>query len=409
MIEKTRRKFILLATSALSCAMILVVTAINLANLIGVRNELNETLDFLVRFSSPPPVEWKDNRGGQSRRHLALLSESRYFIVNYDGDGTAHLNNQLHDESYSKEGLLALAQQAVDTGEESGKINSFIWAAVHRQDSPNAVVFLNTESKTRQLIRLLQFSLFACLIGIAAAALIVYLYSGRIIQPMINNVQRMKRFITDASHELKTPLTVISANMDVLSLDQPDNTWIHSTQKQTANLRRMVDEMLYLTRVEEEDAPLNMQRINLSALLADASDPFVAMAEFSGRSMTVQAERNLTVIGDESALRRLITILLDNAVKYAPDSASISVTCQARGRHIDLQTVNAVETPLTQQQCAQLFDRFYRVDESRDKSERSGYGIGLAIASAIAGKHSGRMDAHMQDDALVIRCVLPAA
>ena len=411
MIEKTRRKFIILATTALSVAMFSVVFAINITNFLEVRLEMRETLSFLCRFSGPPPVELdQENKEAprQYRHPWNLISESRYFVVRRNSDGSTKVNNQLHDASYyTNDDLVVFAEQAAASGQPDGRIHTFVWEKIVAENQTTAFVFLDTEPKYRQVKRLLQFSVFACALGIAASWFIVFLYSGRIVRPVVENVNRMKRFITDASHELKTPLTVISANMDVLTLDQPGNTWIRSTQKQVANLRRMVDQMVYLTRIEEADAPLTRKRIALHDLVTDAADPFISMAEFGGKSVRVQSAEGLFVSGDEDALHRLITILLDNAVKYAPEGAGITITSHAKGKHAVIETVNPVEAELTEVQCRRLFDRFYRIDESRNKQKHSGYGIGLAIASAIAERHGGLMEAHMSDGQLVIRCTLP--
>ncbi len=409
MIEKTRRKFILIAMLALSVSMIFVVSAINFANWLDIRRELDETLDFLARFSGPPPQKETDSWAGTSRHRWNVLSESRYFAaLLQDGEGRLLINHMI-SETYSKQDLLALAGQAEASGRDRGRIGDFLYRSITKDGQPTTYLFLNIETRLLRQRRLLLFSLVICLVGIAVSFIIVVLYSKRVIRPLEENIRRMKRFITDASHELKTPLTVISANMDVLALDQPDNTWVRSTQKQTANLRRMVDEMVYLTRVEEEDAPLAMQRVELAPLLTDAADPYVAMAEFSGRTLSLDARPGVFVNGDRSALTRLATILFDNSLKYASPGAAITMRCVQEGRHVLIETANPVDSPLSHEQCLRLFDRFYRVDESRAKTEHNGFGIGLAIAAAVAERHGGQMSARMDGERLVIQCRLPAA
>ena len=409
MIEKTRRKFILIAMLALSFAMISVVGAVNLALRGKTYAELRETLSFLSRFSGPPPGEAVSEWAGRSRYRWNIFSEARYFVVLYRNNGEAFIRNALLDDSVTDGDLLALAARA-DAEEEGARwLDGFLYQNIYRDGTRRAVVFLNCETKLQGMRTLLQFSAVACLVAMALAFVALLIVSRRIVSPLAENVTRMQRFITDASHELKTPLTVISANTDVLALDQPENPWIRSTRKQIGLLRQMVDDMLYLTRMEEKDAPLSMRRLELGPLLSDCADPYSAMAEFAGQRLLLSAEPDVFVTGDEAALRRLIAALLDNAVKYAAKDAEIVARCQNRGRHACIETENAVQKPLTPEQCSRLFDRFYRADESRNKNERGGYGIGLAIASAVAEKHGGRMEARMQENRLLIRCLLPAA
>ena len=409
MIEKTRIRFICIAMLALAVSMILVVSAINCANWLDIRHELDETLNFLVRFSGPPPQESADRWAGNSRHRWNILSESRYFAAVRRSDHMELLINHMIGDTYTDEDLLGIAAQAEKKARASGRIGDFLYRSITGDGTAVTYVFLNIETRLQRQKRLIAFSLASCLIGILISFIIVVLYSRRVVRPIEENIARMKRFITDASHELKTPLTVISANMDVVALDQPDNTWVRSTQKQTATLRRMVDEMVYLTRIEEADAPLSMQRVELGPLLSDAADPYAAMAEFGGRALTLDIGQDVFVNGDKSALTRLMTILMDNALKYASKGASISVRCVQEGRHALIETLNPVDQPLSREQCLRLFDRFYRVDESRTKAEHSGFGIGLAIASAIAERHGGKMSARMAGDKLEIQCRLPLA
>ena len=253
-------------------------------------------------------------------------------------------------------------------------------------------------------------SLAACLGGILLAWLFVSLASRRAIAPMIRNMEQQKQFITNASHELKTPLTVISTNMELLQMETANNQWVRSTQKQTALMRHLVDELVYLSRLEEENAPLHMENLDFSALIADTAEPFVAMAEYQGREMLLDLAPALQITGDRPSIQRLISTLCDNAVKYAAGEGPIKIQARAEGRHAALTVSNKVAAPLTREQCRQLFHRFYRADASRSKEKQSGFGIGLAIAAAIAEKHGGAMDAEMgEDQRLIFTCLLPRA
>ena len=236
--------------------------------------------------------------------------------------------------------------------------------------------------------------------------MLVMLSSRRAIQPTIRNMEQQKQFITNASHELKTPLTVISTNMELLEMENEGNPWVRSTQNQAAVMRRLVDELVYLSRMEEEHPTLEFETLDPGELLKETAEPFAAMAEYNGLEMTVTAEKDLQMKGDRASIQRLMSTLCDNAVKYA-SAGPIRAEIRGEGKNIILQVSNPVEEPLAKQQCEQLFNRFYRVDPSRNKEKKSGFGIGLAIAAAIAEKHDGRISAAMEEDRLVMTCQLP--
>ena len=294
------------------------------------------------------------------------------------------------------------------TGDESGTIENYLYRVTERDDGFKTAVFLNCESKRNEIIWLALISLFACAIGILLALILVSLLSKKAIRPMMENIERQKQFITDASHELKTPLTVISANMDVLSMDIGANEWVQSTQKQVANMRKLVNELVYLSRMDETDSHLEKSVVDLSKAVQDVAAPFEGMAEFNGKNMILHLEDDIKVSGDEAALRRLVSTLCENAVKHAPEDSDIQISLTQTGKSVMLTTENAMKEPLGEEALNHLFDRFYRGDESRSKEENSGFGIGLSIARAITEKHGGTIKAKIVDsNRLQIICLLP--
>ena len=289
----------------------------------------------------------------------------------------------------------------------SGRTENYLYQVTDKDDGSRVAVFLNYESKKEEVLALALISLGACVAGILLSLLLVSLLSKKAIKPMMDNIERQKQFITDAGHELKTPLTAISANMDVLSMDIGPNEWVQGTQKQVANMRKLVNELVYLSRMDEEDSALERREFDLSNAVQEVAEPFVGMAEFNGKNLIVDVEDDLTYCGDEAAIRRLISILCENAVKYAPEDTDIKVSLSRSGKNIELRTENAMKEPLSDEALTRLFDRFYRGDESRSKEENNGFGIGLSVARAITEKHSGTIKAQKtDDDKLRIICTL---
>lgn len=409
MIKRLQRRFIRIAIIALTIAMTLVVGIVNLFNWISVRNEWKETLSFLVQNSSFSEQDGLGERmKGKNRHDRNLISESSWFSVTFDENGRQRSMNLSAMNEADEQTAAELARQALQSGKDSAFLQDYLYQVQDGPSGGQTVYFLDCETKLATVRTLGVISLLACLGGIALAFLIVVLASKKAVEPTIRNIEQQKQFITNAGHELKTPLTVISTNMELLQMENGDNPWIRSTQKQTSLLRHLVDELVYLSRMEEENAPLSMESLDLTGLIQETAEPFAAMAEYNGLQFTTEVENNLHLTGDRSSIQRLILILCDNAVKYAADNGEINVSAKTEGRNIIFTVTNDVTVPLSKEQCSHLFDRFYRTDPSRSKEKQSGFGIGLSIAAAITEKHGGSITAAMQSGKkLMITCRLP--
>ena len=395
MIQKLQKRFFRIALLALTAAMVLVTAAINITNWINVRYELYETLETVAASDNGQPGFAGFDR--KSRHMKGMLNEARTFTVYVSNDGSVSVSTMGKEQELNEKDAAALALKAADSGRRSGFLDDYLFLCSNQQNGETRIVFLNCETRLNTVRRLLLFSLCACVLGIALAGLFVKKASGRAVRPIEENIRRQKRFITDAGHELKTPLSVISANMDVLDMDVPDNLWVQSTQKQTALMGKLVEELVYLSRMEENDMPLEFRSLLLKPLMEEVAEPFAMMAGSKGQGLALSVPDDLRLDGDEPSLSRLISVLCDNAVKYAPEGDMIRLFAEEDGRNVRIGTENATAEPLNAVDCRRLFDRFYRADPSRSKNERGGFGIGLAIAAAIAEKHGGTFDAELTE------------
>ncbi len=398
MIRGIRRRFIRIALAVLALAMILVVVIINTANWINVRAELWETMSTLSETGGQ-----YGGRGGRNKHMRNMLDESRFFVVNTSTNGEYMFSNTSRMVDIDEEELDRIASKALQSGKSTGFCEDYMFSVSQWREG-QSIIFLNCETKLTRVRRLALISALACAGCILLAWLLVALFSRRAIRPLVENAIMQKQFITDAGHELKTPLTVISANMDVLALETGENEWIQSTKKQVSNMRGLVNELIYLSRLDEEDAKLKREEVDLSKLVRETAEPFAGMAEFSGKTMAMEVEDYIHVNSDGTALQRLASILCDNAVKYAPEGDAILVRLKQGKRGITFSVENGLRQPLNQDQLAHLFDRFYRTDESRNK-ESGGYGIGLSVAKAIVEKHRGVIRAIQSDDGQRIRFI----
>ena len=391
MIQGIRRQFIRIAVTVLSIAMILLAGIINVVNYVSVRSELLKTLENL----SFREMDVQPGRKSPNRRQQNALDEARYFVALRNEAGEIFLLGRTRIQSGTSDELKEIAARALSSGKESGSAGNYLFMTRGGMRG-EMVLLLNVETKMDSVRRLLLVSALTCLGGILLAWLTMSLISSRAIQPMIQNVIRQKQFITDAGHELKTPLTVISANMDALSLTVQKNEWIEDTQKQVSNMRDLVNNLIYLSRMDEEGAHLQKEDLNFSELVTEQAESFQGMAEFMGKSFRLAVRRDIRLTGDRDALKRLISQLCENAVKYAPEEDTIELSLNQEGHTVRLVSENGLTEPLSPENLKHLFDRFYRPDLSRSR-ESGGYGIGLSMARAIMERHDGRIWAEQTD------------
>ena len=218
---------------------------------------------------------------------------------------------------------------------------------------------------------------------------LVVLLSRRAIDPVVRSAEQQKQFITDASHELKTPITVIATSLKVLEMEVGRQKWIDKARGQTEKLTALVNSLVTLSRMDEEESPSKKEPFPISDAVWETAESFTELAASAGHPLTVQVTEGLVCCGDEYAVRQLTSILPDNAVKYAAPDSPITLTLEKSRRGVVLRTTNRCEDAV-HIDTTKLFDRFYRADPSRTAG---GFGIGLSIARSIAEGHRGSISA----------------
>lgn len=265
-------------------------------------------------------------------------------------------------------------------------------------------MFLNSERELQEMKSLLWITLAIAGLCLVVVFGLVVLFSRRAIAPYLKNMEAQKQFITNASHELKTPLTAIATSADVLAMEHDGDEWVHNIQTQAGRLSKLITNLVTLSRLDEEDPFPVRTEFSLSDALWEISEPFVSLAQAKGKTYTQDIADGLTVIGDRAAIQQMVSILLDNALKYSPDGGSISLTARRSGKRTEIAVSNIVEG--TQfMDAARLFDRFYRADESHSNTV-SGTGIGLSIAKATADAHGGKISAKQTGNTITFQVTL---
>ena len=241
-------------------------------------------------------------------------------------------------------------------------------------------------SVLRPLYRLAGVSVAAMAVCVALVYLIVVRLSRRAMEPVVQSVQRQKQFITDAGHELKTPITVIATSLRLLEMEVGQQKWLEKAQNQTERLKELVNSLVTLSRMDEEESPLKLSDFAVSEAVEETAESFRDFARSQGHLLELAIVPGLTYCGDEYAVRQLVSILLDNAVKYALPETPIRFVLEKGKRGVVLRCSNAC-TPLAEGETEKLFDRFYRSDQAR--SADGSFGVGLSIARSIAEGHHG--------------------
>jgi signal transduction histidine kinase len=231
------------------------------------------------------------------------------------------------------------------------------------------------------------------IISASAIWIIVIFFSKRAVRPVAESYEKQKQFITDANHELKTPLTLVMANLDILEAEIGENEWLSDIRSEGERMSALVDQLVVLARMDEDQTNLKMQSFSLSDMIMDVFSEFQMLAQERGTSMEVRMDPKVDVVGDEAAVRRVISILLDNAVKYCDRGGSIRIRLEKK-KHPVLYVENTY-TDAGETDIDKLFDRFYRADKARTFT--GGFGVGLSIAKAIVTQHKGEISAYQKD------------
>jgi len=343
-----------------------------------------------------------------------LPFESRYFSVLFDEDGnieSADVRNiAAIDEETAREYAAGIYDRAEGRGETeaSGYQGTLRYLLTTGRDGTIRVIFLDCSQKLRGVRSTFLTSSVVALMGWLSVLGILIPVSGRMTGPIAESYNKQRRFITDAGHEIKTPITIINADADVLTMDIGENEWVTDIKTQAGRLTALTNDLIFLSRMDEEKPQIKRIDIPFSDLVEETADSFRQLAKSRNKHFEMKIQPLLTINGDPKSLKQLISILLDNAFKYSPDGGNISLSLKKEGRNVCLTVYNDSSYTITEETVKNMFDRFYRADASRN-SEEGGYGIGLSIARAVVMQHKGRISGASGDgNDLTITVQFPA-
>ena len=260
---------------------------------------------------------------------------------------------------------------------------------MRREEGETAVLFLNSSMELQFMRSLFLVSFAIGVLSLFLVFLLVMFFSRYAVQPYMKNMERQKRFITDAGHELKTPITSIATSADIAAMEHEEDEWIANIQKQAGRLAKLAGELVALSRLDEETPFPEKSRFSLSDAAWEAAEPFKALAEARGRHYSQSIEDGVEFYGDRDSIQKVISILLDNGVRYSDEGGEIRLDVYRKRGKVWIEVFNTCDLP-DKTDLNRLFDRFYRMDKSRS-AHTGGTGIGLSMAQAIAEAYGGRI------------------
>ena len=330
---------------------------------------------------------------------------TRYFLVYYNGT-TPNETNVEHIAAITEEESLAMAKTALSLGRQTGYVDTYRFRLAEN-DSGCYVLFLDcSESMTTQSnVLWIIFAVFVVFMLLLSAVFAIC--SKYVLQPFEENSRRQKQFITDASHELKTPLAIISANAELLEYKNGSNQWTETITGEVQHMSKMISELLTLSKLEELDDNVQTEPLDLCAVIRQTAGKFEEVAARKGASLHIELPQECRMNGNPDLLAELVSILTENAAKYVNGQGKVELRLRQTGKKAVFTVYNTAvfETP---PDCDRLFDRFYRTDSARS-SQTGGQGIGRSVARRITALHGGSISAALTEGGICFTAVLSTA
>lgn len=413
MIRKLRIKFIAASMLSLSLVLFVILGGVNLMSYQKIIRDsdrilrlLSENKGMFPQKSSPfnkeehPPEKTPALRDALSPE---TPFESRFFSVLLNDEGQVIYSDTEQIAAMDVESAVKVAQEVWNTEKNSGFQDNYRYIRITENEGTR-LIFLDCGRILSNFYTTLFASILTALMGLLIVFLLLLFLSERIIRPVSESYEKQRRFITDAGHELKTPLTIIGADLDLIDLELDGNEWLTDIRRQTKRLTDLTQDLIYLSYMEEEKPPIQLIEFPLSDVTEEMAQSFMGPSKNQEKLLKLDIQPMLSWTGDEKAIRQLLSILLDNALKYTPEGGTILVSLKKEGRTIRCVLSNTIGQPMTPDTCKRLFDRFYRPDHSRN-SQTGGYGLGLSIAKSIVNSHKGKIWAYCPDPHTLAICI----
>ena len=409
MIRRLQYRFIAVAMGSLLLVMLIVLGTINCVNFYSVTKEVYSKLGYLIENNNLLNGESVSEDYSEVLWTDEFPYETRYFTVVISDNETVVGMDLEHIAAVDSQNAVNMVKRVCLRPGKFGKVENsrhvYAYRKVQMSDNISVIVFLDCTDEYITANNVMTLCMTIGLISYMAVFILVSIASKHVVQPVIDNIEKQKQFITNAGHELKTPLAIISANTEVVEMMSGENEWTKSTMHQVKRMSALVNNLIRLARMEESGKNLVINEIDLSELTEEMAEEFVAVAEKEGKHIIKNITEEIKIMSDKNFVRELLSILIDNAVKYCDDNGSIEIALQHSIKSVKIIVTNDYAEGNCVD-CQRFFDRFYRADTSHN-SAKGGYGIGLSMAQEIISLLKGKISADWKKGKISFLVILP--
>lgn len=410
MIQRLRKKFIFISVTALLVVIVTLVGGLASISYYRTHQQVNNVLTILAKNhdqlnSEDTKQQFKQRLGPQFNREG--IYQYRYFTATVSADNkTVSQIDDSHIMTVPREKISTIAKRVNKRPGKEGTIrynkNTYAYKISRLPNGDSSITFLDSSIIMAATNEIIKSGLYLGGFSLVLFALILALFSRRAIRPIEQAEQRQKEFITNAGHELKTPLSVISANTEMDEMMNGENEWTKSNKQQVERLTRLINHLISLARFQE-NANIDLEATNISQVVNEASNSFKTVVNHDNKEFSSTIAPNLTILANRNYFYELISILLDNANKYCDPQGKVTLTLQKapHGKYA-LFTISNSYADGKNVDYDKFFERFYRHDQSHHNGKKAGFGIGLSMAQGLVNTFNGKIAARYQDGCTVI-------
>lgn len=395
MIRKLHQRIFWIIMVSLS---IVILGTIILSTFLNYNNTINLATSMIDRFiGGEPKKNPNDNIENKIKPEIAI--EGVYDLLIEDST-IVKSSNAVNNKEIEK-----YACKVAKGNGEKGIIGKYIYKAKKINNNRKRIILIEDENTILQIKIMFLFAVSISIISIIVIYVIAKKVSRIIVKPVEETFDKQKQFISDASHELKTPLAVIEANADVLENNIGSNKWIRYIQNEADSMDKLINELLLLTKIENIETIKEYKQLNLSKEVEIILSMFESIAYENQVSITSKISENIIMNGNKEDIEHIVSTLVDNAIKHAKFKKEVEVGLRKEKNEIILEVKNMGD-PIPEEERQKIFERFYRIDKSRNRKEKR-YGLGLSIAKSTIEKYKGKIELYYKDNFTVFKVTIP--